>query len=186
MPPVRERILECVLMQPGLSKSELQRDLGLGWGTIHHHLGHLESLGQVVSRPHRGQRHVFPAGVAPVMQRLLAEMRDPQKAALTELLQEVETLSCAEAANLLDLPFKAVQRRLADLAKQGILVRRGTYRPQYSLAASSLEPHGPRSLQRFKQVAPTHGERGGAEASPDPQWMLHVWKHLGPTLKQNE
>ncbi len=130
---VRDNMLQRVCKRPGMTKSELQRELDIGWGTVHHHLRRLESTGRVVTLSYRGQRHLFPAGLREEDQRLLVEARDATKAALLEMIAELGTVSCAEAADLLRQPFKSVQRRLTDLATQGFLHRDGTYRPRYSL-----------------------------------------------------
>jgi len=45
--PARQQILEAVGRHPGISVSQLRREVGLGWGAFYHHLKKLRSLGLV-------------------------------------------------------------------------------------------------------------------------------------------
>lgn len=60
--PVRRNVLDVVARHPGLPVGELQTLVGVGWGTLHHHLKKLEEAGLVRTHSVGRRRIVHLAG----------------------------------------------------------------------------------------------------------------------------
>jgi predicted ArsR family transcriptional regulator len=61
---VRAAIVGAVRAEPGLTRAELQRDLGLADGQADHHLRRLVQAGFLVKVERNGQRLLYLAGAA--------------------------------------------------------------------------------------------------------------------------
>lgn len=76
--PVRARVHDAVVQQPGVTISDVRGRVRIAWGTTVHHLRRLEAHGLLVSIPQGGHRHYFVANTPAATQRTaLAALRQP-------------------------------------------------------------------------------------------------------------
>lgn len=124
--PTRQRIYEAVHASPGIHHNELQRELGVGHGTLAHHLDQLLDAGLVRSVRLRGYRCLFPPDIRD---------EDPGEAAralrsgkarrmLASVVRE-PAHSNAQLADRLDIPPSTVSYHVRALEEVG-LVERGS------------------------------------------------------------
>lgn len=59
----RRELLTAIARRPGVTLAELRHDVPLGWGTLYHHIAHLENEGLVRTLVAGRRRIVLPAGV---------------------------------------------------------------------------------------------------------------------------
>ncbi len=62
--PLRTQVFQAIQGRPGIHASELARTVGVGWGTITHHLDKLEKAGLVTTRKVNNQKCFFEQGGA--------------------------------------------------------------------------------------------------------------------------
>lgn len=60
--PVRQQLFDTISGQPGIHASELAREVGIGWGTVSHHLQKLEKGRMIATRKVNNQRCYFQNG----------------------------------------------------------------------------------------------------------------------------
>ncbi|MES2153854.1 MAG: ArsR family transcriptional regulator [bacterium] len=133
----RNRIEDTVRRSPGVTKSELARLLGLGWGTISHHLAFLESQGIVAAFPVGKGVRLYPAGRPEA--RLLAVLSDGPGAALTALLAHRPGQTLSDLSRGLGISRKIVRRHLGQLGREGLVGEAGMHRRRYFLHEGAAE-----------------------------------------------
>lgn len=62
--PLRQQILAIVRAQPGIPIGELMGRLGIGWGTVYHHIAKLTRQGLIRTHASGRRRLIFPAPYA--------------------------------------------------------------------------------------------------------------------------
>lgn len=62
--PLRQQILAIVKAQPGIPIGELMSRLGIGWGTVYHHISKLTRAGLIRTHASGRRRLVFPSPFA--------------------------------------------------------------------------------------------------------------------------
>lgn len=62
--PVRANIMTTIQAHPGIHASQLARDVGVGWGTVSHHLDKLDRANLVTTRKVNNQKCFFEQGGA--------------------------------------------------------------------------------------------------------------------------
>lgn len=133
----RRELWEHISENPGLSKSELARLAGLGWGTVVYHLDRLSEKGQVEFHEDRGRVRVFPAGLPDQEQRWLSALNDDLS---THIIREIKQEQAARTYRLaasLGTSRKVIRRHLANLEEAGV-VRRDARNPmKYRLQPSA-------------------------------------------------
>lgn len=137
---VRERIREVVEAEPGIHKSSLQRDLGIGWGNLTHHIQILEQQGHLTTLQKGRRVHLFGREVAEDARDLLASLRGGAMA-VAELLSSRDAADVDELAAELGIGRKAVRRHLTGLRDQGLSFRsdgRGRWRMDESEWGAAL------------------------------------------------
>jgi len=154
----RSRILQRISDEPGIHKSELCRELNLGWGTINHHLRILEGRNEIEIEPGSRESRIFPADVPSRHKRWLALLRDDTNAAIVEFLAGAGALPVPEVAAALNRSTKVVRRHLTLLGQAGLVQQDGrAYR-----AAD-------RALERVERVERLLGVAdGGPDRRPEP------------------
>lgn len=113
--PVRQRMMDVVLAQPGLTMRELQRELGLANGATMHHLRALEKAGIVRVVPDGMLRRLYPVGHARV---------DPVPALADRVLrvvQEQGETTPAHVAAAVGATRQAVHYHLQKMIRDGRL-----------------------------------------------------------------
>lgn len=135
-PRTRQGILRVIQAQPGISKSELARALGLAWGTVTHHLRMLEEAGLVTSQRIRARVRFFDASLEKSQLINLAFLENPARGVL-DCLQPGRAVGIAELSKELAISRKVVRRQLELLVNAGLVSKDDSYRPRFELAESS-------------------------------------------------
>lgn len=136
----RLRILDRVHEAPGIHKSALRRELGLGWGTLNHHLNILESRHEIEIELGAREARVFPVDLPTHYKKWFGLLRDPTNADIVDTLT-TDPLAMPDIATALKLSKRTTRNHLSDLCKAGL-----------------IEQHGhkfrtlPRALQRVRLV----------------------------------
>ncbi len=119
--PTRQAVLDRITQNPGIHKSALQRELGLGWGTISYHLDVLRRQGHVKTMPQGRQLRVFPMAVPDEHMRWLSALREEVPQGILSSLAEKPGACIEEITADLGLSRRAVRRHLNLLAAQGLV-----------------------------------------------------------------
>jgi len=120
--PVRSRLAEVVANQPGLQQRELARRLGLGRGTVEHHLRVLAAAGLVERRRVGGMVGYHPAGggIGPAA---VALRSATAQRVLGALASEPERLGVRRLGRHLGLTHATVTYHIRRLRDAGYVVR---------------------------------------------------------------
>lgn len=122
--PARRALLQLLEREPGVHLEAAQRALGVGAGTLAHHVGILERAGLLrVQRAGRFRR-LYPAALNGQAALRDAALRPPRSAALHKLVTEHPGVGLREAARLLGVPASSLQWHVARLEQAGLVERR--------------------------------------------------------------
>lgn len=135
--PLRVQIHRLVSLDAGVTKTELVRKLNVAAGTIHYHLGRMESSSRIQSFVQGQQRHLFLPNVPIRVQRVVVQVRHPLRCDILRALCNLGDLSSTQLANALELSTSSLNRALSRLVRAGLVEKAGRYRPQYSVAQES-------------------------------------------------
>lgn len=134
--PVRRRILGTLKVSPGASITDLRREVGIGWGTVQHHLYLLRQAGVVKGvvhgRSHRFYRTDAPEDDGPTM----ALLRRGRLIEVAKAIVRQPGVRQQQLTRSIEISRK-VFRRYADLlADAGLVkeVREAKYRRYYPTA----------------------------------------------------
>ena len=133
----RQRILEQVQKDPGVIKSALCRHLGLGWGTVSHHLRILAREGRIVSYGIGKEVRLFAGGLGETQARWLSVLGGGPAASIVDQLKERPGLRLAELSASIGVSRKVIRRHLAVLDEEGLIGHDGEVRPRYHLHLSN-------------------------------------------------
>jgi DNA-binding transcriptional ArsR family regulator len=86
--PVRESIVGLVQAEPGIHAQRLRRELGLGWGTLAHHLRVLETWGLVALLRDGNKVKAFPSEWSPAERRRAAALASPGTSQVYQAITE--------------------------------------------------------------------------------------------------
>ncbi|HUR61793.1 MAG TPA: hypothetical protein VM286_05450 [Candidatus Thermoplasmatota archaeon] len=121
--PVRARVHETVLQDPGLSVEEIRARSGVAWGTAVHHLRRLEDTGLLVSVTHNARRRYFAANTAASQRRgHVAALAHPTARRVAELVRQRPGVGQTELCETLGLRNPAASKHLGQLAQQGLVL----------------------------------------------------------------
>ncbi|MHB8632845.1 MAG: ArsR family transcriptional regulator [Thermoplasmatota archaeon] len=120
-PATRDLVLGLVEREPGIHKSALKRELGLGWGTISYHLEMLRRRGAIKMRAQGRQVGVFPSRVPDGHMPWLAALREAVPQGILTRLAERPEARIDELSEDLGLSRRIVRRHLTDLTAQGLV-----------------------------------------------------------------
>lgn len=129
----RQRILDVVMRNPGATKSEICRELNLGWGTVSHHLVVLRRQELLTSYAVGKEVRVFAAAIGDRHARYLAVLGDGAAAGIVDELRDNPGSRLVDLSQALGVSRKVIRRHLTILGGEGILVRSGEGRPRYAL-----------------------------------------------------
>jgi len=118
----RHALVELVERAPGLTINELRAGLGMGWGTLYHHLRALESTGRVHSVALGRRRLVYPTPVASD-RRVMAEalLRGRTARAIAQYVAGAPNAGVAQIAKALGLRPRVVYYHAKRLTDLGVL-----------------------------------------------------------------
>lgn len=135
--PLRRQALDFINANPGASVKDVQRSLGVAWGTAIYHLGRLERAGLVAVRRVGGRSGHWPLGQAPPR-----GAPAPTGQALVDLVQQHPGLSQAELAQLAGIGAPAACKQLARLESAGLVAatRVGRSRVYHPGVSVSIKP----------------------------------------------
>lgn len=130
-PATRQAILTVLGEDPGLTKSQLCRRIGLAWGTVSHHLRTLEAEAAVVRRHLLGRTRLFPAGLAEgaALQHVLAS--SPLLPALLASVHKDPGVGVQDLARALGVNRHGIRSGLGVLMESGLVARTHDYRPRF-------------------------------------------------------
>lgn len=129
----RQRILDLVTRNPGATKSQICRELNLGWGTVSHHLAVLRRQEVLTSYAVGKEVRVFAAAIGDRQARYLAVLGDGPAAGIVAELRDNPGSRLVDLCEALGVSRKVIRRHLTVLGGEGILVRSGEARPRYAL-----------------------------------------------------
>lgn len=127
----RAGIVDAVRRRPGLNKNQLCQDVGLAWTTVEYHLRVLARQGRVDLQPQRRDVRCYLPGIPSKYKSWFATLQNENRVRiLAELREGPRSLK-----QLVTLGFDRdnLKRILADMVREGVIVKRGQWRPQFSL-----------------------------------------------------
>lgn len=143
-PATRAEILNLLRHEPGLTKTQVCRRLGLGWGTVSHHIRVMERERQVVQRRFLGFNRIYWSQARSPELSLMPLLRDSLVPHLLERIQRSPGIGIQALSKELSLGRKVVRRQLLALVESGLLQRSEHYRPRFYLreeGAAFLQRH---------------------------------------------
>ncbi|HEX2066425.1 MAG TPA: hypothetical protein VHI93_06385 [Candidatus Thermoplasmatota archaeon] len=137
--PVRARVHEVVVNDPGLSLEEVRARAGIAWGTAVHHLRRLENTGLLVSVAQSARRRYFAANTPASRNRTqVAALAHPTTRRVADLVRQRPGVDQTGLCEALGLRNPAASKHLGQLAAQGLVLaqrlgRRCHYHPTEAL-----------------------------------------------------
>lgn len=130
-PSRRAAILACIHELPGINRSQLCAETGLGWGTIGYHLAVL--LKQAHIRLFRSGNSLcaVPANLPIDSHALAATLASPLVRQLLAILLSNGALGPTQASRLVQVAPRVVKARFTVLHELGILLNDGHFHPRY-------------------------------------------------------
>jgi len=159
----KQHAIHAVIMRtPGIHMSEVQRELGLGWGTVAYHVQVLQSNGRIAV--HRGGREarLFAAGVSHERMAWISATHNPVHASILEALGRTPGLRADDLAAGLALTPNAVRRHLSALGRQGLVGWKGVHGRRFFVRAPQFTAIGPFLAHASAEAPPA----AAAAASP--------------------
>lgn len=140
--PVRARVHDAVVQDPGLSLEEVRARAGIAWGTAVHHLRRLEDTGLLVSVAQGARRRYFAANTAASGRRAqVAALAQPTARRVAECVRHQPGVDQSALCAALGLRNPAASKHLHRLAAQGLVLaerdgRHCRYHPTEALHAT--------------------------------------------------
>jgi predicted transcriptional regulator len=156
----RHRILVAVQTDPGVHVSELVARTGLSWHTVAYHLRILVRQHAVAVEKENRERRVFPAGIPALQRAWLAALRGPRAAEVLRMVAGQPGLGISALSRRIGFSEKIVRRQVANLARAGLLERRGQLRPVYEVSARAAPDLAPLLRDGLHRPPDPLGDRG--------------------------
>ncbi|MEA3204241.1 MAG: hypothetical protein QOI63_1921, partial [Thermoplasmata archaeon] len=140
--PVRARVHQAVVGDPGLSVEEVRARAGVAWGTAVHHLRRLEDTGLLVSVTQNARRRYFAANTPASSRRVqVAALSHPTARRVADLVRQRPGVDQTGLCEALGLRNPSASKHLQELAAQGLVLperlgRRCHYHPTEALHAA--------------------------------------------------
>lgn len=130
--PLRRRLLDLIASRPGIHGSELSREAGQPWGTVHYHLA-LLSKGQLVDMLETGrERRYFLPGLEPGRARLLALMNQGRRPEVAQYIRANPGTRQIDVCDALDVSRKTFRNAIQPLVAENLVhQRRGLQDTRY-------------------------------------------------------
>lgn len=166
-PGTRLEIINTLRHEPGFTKSQLCRFLGLSWGTISHHVRLLEGEGAIVGRALHGRRRLFVAHTRPDDMVNTQLARNPIVPRLLDLLDGTPGVGIQALAGELSVDRRIVRRNLDVLIDAGLVQQTRDYHPRFFVAERQ------RALSIIAEGTPTDANPALARHRPLPPRVGH-------------
>jgi DNA-binding transcriptional ArsR family regulator len=151
--PSRQRLLSLVREKPGMNLLEAQAALGIGWGTLIHHVARLESEGFLVSDKANGHRLFAAGSFSPADRARVGLAASPQRTKILEYLVANPGAQQKEVCEALGLSASVASKHLAKLREGGLVAEERAWRSvRYSCA--EWQPSSPAPSHLGSVVGP--------------------------------
>lgn len=137
---LRSDIMETVVAAPGIYLGQLVRRTGEPSSTVRYHLKILEREDEVATSHIWGKVRVFPADVPAAAYPWLALEHEPAKAKLMDALEDRDTATSGELADLLECAPSTVSHHLSQLEDEDLIDRERNGQSVHVSAASRIDP----------------------------------------------
>ncbi|MES2155525.1 MAG: ArsR family transcriptional regulator [bacterium] len=134
--------MQLIGSEPGINKTTLCRELGLGWGTVSHHLRVLTRRGLVAAYGRGKEVHWFPCSVDEAQYRWLCVLHDGRAASIVNHLERRPGLRLSDLSDSIGISRKVIRRHLSQLGEEGLVTHEGETQRRYRLQRPLL-PAGP-------------------------------------------
>jgi predicted transcriptional regulator len=157
----RSRIIEIVSLMPGLHLREIQRILGISFGSTRHNVRSLARSGKIVPHPDGGFVRLYPAGTNELDMAIYPYLRNRTSKTILSILLKEPGLTNKEISERARLAKSTVSEYLATFLHVGIakcsvsVGERATYRVQDAnrllqlLVNTEQNSRGPDVTERF-------------------------------------
>lgn len=160
-PETRKEILNLLGHEPGLTKSQICKRLGLAWGTVSHHTRVLEREALLQRKRLLGFNRLYGREARGLEASLMPLLRESLVPHLLERVAGSPGIGIQALAKELNLGRKIVRRQLEALVETGLMERSEDYRPKFFL------------LEKGRQFV--EGPEGQGPARPDhDETSMHV------------
>jgi DNA-binding transcriptional ArsR family regulator/uncharacterized protein YjbJ (UPF0337 family) len=127
--PVRQQIYETIGTTPGIHASELAREVGIGWGTVSHHLEKLRKGNMVAARKVNNQNCFFHNGgaVGSTDMEVAGAVKGDNASRIAEFVHHHPMTSQKDMCEVLDMSPALASFHVKKLSNLGVLekVRHG-------------------------------------------------------------
>lgn len=127
----RSLIMKVVAEKPGVHKSELCRQVGLGWGTVSYHLRLLEKTRRLQTVTGTREVRVFPGNVPEARTKALAALQGESGHAVADMLADRPGSRQSDICRALGASRKLIRRHLEALQREGLVTAEGNRRARY-------------------------------------------------------
>lgn len=153
---VRRRLYQLIHRKPGMHASEICRESGEPWGTVHYHLALLRNSKLVTSLEAGRERHFFPPDVDPQRARLLSLLNQGRRQEIAGFIRDNPGIRQVDICDAMAVSRKTFRSSIRPLVEEGLIEeRRGLqsnrYFPQVGLFTAFDEP------PQAERVAPEPG-----------------------------
>lgn len=114
----RQKILEIVMENPGISLKNLQDTMNEDRSTLRYHVRLIEEEGWIYSLKAGNRRLLFPAWQKPIN---TTALKSERKREILEILKKNGGMTARELADELGMNLKSVYHHLGDLKKAGLV-----------------------------------------------------------------
>ncbi|KPU63333.1 regulatory protein [Thermococcus sp. EP1] len=131
----RERVLEHITKNPGITFRKLAQELEMGIGNLQYHLRHLEREKKIVAKKLGGRKYIFPADFSESYKPLMIAISNESQRKILILLAEDEK-NQHELAEKLNLTPSTINYHMERLEALGLVrkIKHGKnviYQPNY-------------------------------------------------------
>lgn len=135
----RQQMMDIIRHHPGVNKLELQKAVGLGWGTIVYNVDILVSRGRVQTFRDRGHVRLFDAGLPPEDVPYFCALRSKHSDRVIARMRDEGRVQAYEVADDLGVSRKVIRRTLENMQRHGLLERAGRARKHYSFTEAATQ-----------------------------------------------
>jgi predicted transcriptional regulator len=121
----REQVLDLVMHEGGLHRTEICRQLERGWGTIGHHLYHLNRDGKIELERQGRELWAFDPHLSSQDRDWLVALQKPGRSDVLAALEGHERATISQLSDELEYSRKVVRTHLSHLMAAGAVERRG-------------------------------------------------------------